>query len=201
MKHLNPSAALLLMIMSLLSSKVYAVERYYKTISKKAFQKLEGQELIKEYEYGRLYQTQTIKRHSSTDRQFVLEKKELYGDSRYFVFDDYAMLINDSTLRFNKAGGFIFENDSWVHTDGQWVYAEFYNDQTGRGVRFNSDTVATVPNLPVSAKGLYLFQDGKLKQLTADQSEEAFQDLKTNGLYFLPNPGFLYFDLVLSTVK
>ncbi len=198
--HIVPKI-LFLLIAGFLSNNLSAKDRYYRRLTPGAFKRFSDVARVGSGKYGTLYRVGSATGHAMEQHQFVLERPADKNRHNYYLFNDDATLLNDSTLRFNKAGGFVFENGSWIHEGGQWVYADFYSDRTGSGVRFNTDTSSGISIPPDLGKGIYIYEGGELKMVTSDQSEETFSDLKKDGLYFLPNPGFLYFDLLLSRVE
>lgn len=129
----------------------------------------------------------------------VLEIK--HKETRLFYKLDFRTeLKNDSVLRFS---GMMMLSGDEPKKDGLWFHADYYDTGKESGLAFKYEPLPANSKqlaMQAKAKGIYRFEKSKLIKLTNHQSEEAFNEIHQDGLYYLPPPGSFYFDAKLDKI-
>lgn len=173
------------------------LSKYYNEIPSPELVKYDSIKVLTKYKDVILYEVQELSRNKKYYLHHLVLKNK---SNKYFKLDEFAELKNDSIIYFLSPpflsiGG----KDKWE--EGIWFYADFYKERGKSGVRYNYDSIPENKDELIKTaqtKGIYRFDDNKLIMISKKQSEEAFNENKIDGLYYLPNPGRFYIEVLIS---
>lgn len=156
-----------------------------------------------------------------TKRTDTLKKLKTYTEvveidfavrKRYFVLDYGAHFINDTTIclfgpafKTTSTEGSFMKNGIWVYTNFVTKKKDGPTGETNEVIGMQYAVDSLPPNwdykrLPTD-EGIYYYQNGALKKVSSEQSEEKFRSQKKDGFYFIPKSGRLYSKYDIRSIK
>lgn len=174
------------------------LSKYYNEIERGQFSKYDSVKVLTKYQNVIVYEVQEL----SKNKKYYLHHVILKDNNKYFKLHEFAELKNDSVIYF-LSPPFISIGGKNKWEEGIWFYADFYKEKGTSGIKYNYDSIPENKNELIKtsqAKGIYRLENNKLIKISENQSEEAFNENKLDGLYYLPNPGRFYIEVLISEI-